>query len=161
LKFANLVAAELRDSSVVPTEKRLLCVRGRLDVGSVMAGIAVFVPERFEDLKKVPPIVVCSESWVKTGADWHNKDVLCWVIPDEWKDAMNWKGKPVANIMTEGLAWLLGGVRCLLSRHYLAHLEGIETWPAEWSAWGHGDAGIREYKRAKKEARLSNGARQT
>lgn len=149
-KFAGLVAAALRDSSVAPPHKGFLCVRGHLDVGAVIASIVVLVPERFGDLKEHPPLVLCSESWVKQGADWHNKDSLCWVIPDEWKDAMNWKGKRVADIMAEGLKWFLEGVRCLLSRHYHAHLEGIEVWPPEWLAWGHGDVGVREYRSAKR-----------
>lgn len=158
LKFARLIAAELRDSSVTPPHKGFLCVQGLLDVGAVIASIRVFVPERFGTLKKVPPIVLCSEPWLKRGADWHNKDFLCWVLPDEWKDAMNWKGKPVASIMAEGLEWFFCGVRCLLSRHFYAHLEGIEEWPPEWHAWGHGKAGVKEYKRARKGARTGAGA---
>lgn len=151
LKFATLLAAQLRESSVVVINKDL-CLRGRLDVGAVLATIKVLVPIRFGDLKKQPPRVFCSEPWMKQGADWHNNDSVCWVIPNEWKDAMNWDGKPVADIMAEGLAWFLEGVRCLLSRHYHAHLEGIETWPPEWLAWGHGPAGVKEYKQAKKGA---------
>ena len=154
LKFARFVATELRDPSVAPPNKGFICVRGHLDVGAVVASIVVYVPERFEHFKKRPPRVVCSEPWVKQGADWHNNGYLCWVIPDEWKDAMNWKGKPVADIMAEGLAWFLGGVRCLLSRHYYAHLEGIETWLPEWPAWGHDDAGVREYRQAKRASLL-------
>jgi hypothetical protein len=152
LKFARLLAAELRDSSVIPHYEGFLSVRGRLDVGGFIASIEVIVPQRFRIFKKYPPIVVCSEPWVKQGADWHNKESLCWVIPDEWKDAMNWKGKPVARILAEGLAWLIKEVRCLLSRHYYAHLEGLECWSPEWPAWGHGVAGIREYKRTKNGA---------
>lgn len=155
LKFAHLLAAQLRDSSVVVASKDALCVRGRFDVGAVFASILVLVPIRFDGLKKEPPLVLCSEPWVKQGADWHNKHSLCWVIPDEWKDAMAWKGKPVAAIMAEGLAWFVEGVRCLLSRHYHAHLEGIETWPPDWLAWGHGDAGVREYRGAKRASLLS------
>lgn len=158
LKFARLLAAELRESSVMPPRERHIGVLGRLDVGAIIASVVVLVPERFEGLKQTPPLVLCAEPWVKKGADWHNKDSLCWVIPDEWKDAMNWKGKPVADIMAEGLDWFLGGVRCLLSRHYHAHLEGIETWPPEWLAWGHGDAGVKEYKRMRKRAQAGTGA---
>lgn len=160
MKFAHLIAAELRDSSVASPHKGLLCVKGRFDVGSVIASIAVFVPERFADLKKVPPIVLCSEPWVKKGADWHNETSLCWVLPEEWEDAMNWQGKPVDAIMAEGLEWFLEGVRCLLSRHYHAHLEGIETWPTEWPAWSHYEAGVREYKQTKNRPQSARGAKQ-
>lgn len=153
MKFAHLIAAELRGASVAPMEKDFIGIVGRLDVGSVIADIAVAVPERFDDLKKKPPLVFCSEPWVKKGAEWHNLGSLCWVIPNEWEDVMNWKDKPVTDIMTEGVAWFLNGVRSLLSRHYYAHLAGIETWPAEWIAWAHGEAGVREYKQERRNQR--------
>ena len=153
MKFARLIAAELRDALVAPLEKGLIGIGGRLDVGSVIAEIVVTVPGRFSDLKKKPPEVFCSDPWVKKGADWHNLGSLCWVIPNEWEDRMNWKGKPVADIMTEGVAWFLNGVRSLLSRHYYAHLTGIETWPAEWTAWAHGDEGVREYRQERRSQR--------
>lgn len=153
MKFARLLAVEMRDASIVALDNDHIRLRGRLDFGAQLATLVVVMHSRFAGLKKAPPLVWSKEPWMKHGADWHNRDSLCWVLPEEWQDAMNWKGKPVASIMEEGRRWFLDGVRCLLSRHYFAHLEGIEKWPAEWAAWGHEEAGIKEYRAAKKSHR--------
>lgn len=156
LKFVSLIASELRTATVKPVQGRIYRAAGRLDTGVTVVGIEIGVPWLFRDLKRQPPIVVCSESWMKTGPDWHNGPPMCWVLPDEWRDVMSWKGKPVREIMSEGRQWFLNGVRCLVNRHYSAHLEGISAWPAEWKFWSHYDAGIREYQRERKSATARN-----
>lgn len=152
LKFANMLAAELRSPTVGRSRRGALRVTGRLDTGVVLASVVVLVAPRFKNLKRAPPLVSCDEPWMKIGPDWHNGPPLCWVLPDEWRDVMNWKGKPVAAIFEEGKQWFLNGVRCLVNRHYLAHLDCLTAWPPEWSSWSHYGEGIRQYKRAKRMA---------
>lgn len=150
LKFAHLVTAELRAATVSQVRGRYYRAMGRLDTGVVVVGVEIAIPWLFRELKRHPPVVWCSEPWMKTGADWHNGPPMCWVLPDEWRDAMSWKGKPVKAIWEEGQRWLINGVRCLVNRHYAAHLEGLTTWPAEWAFWSHHGDGIRDYERERK-----------
>lgn len=98
-------------------------------------------------------MVWCEESWVRVGADWHNGPPLCWVLPDEWRDVMGWRGKTIAAIIQEGRLWFLDGVRLLLNRHYAAHMEGLTAWPPEWLSWSHRAEGVREYQLTKKRAK--------
>jgi hypothetical protein len=149
LKFANMLAAELRSPTVGLSQRGALRIEGQLDSGVVLAHVVILVSPRFKGLKRAPPKVFCDEPWMKVGAEWHNGPPLCWVLSDEWRDVMNWRGKPVAAIMDEGRRWFLEGVRCLVNRHYSAHLDGRTVWPAEWSSWGHYRAGAREYRQAK------------
>lgn len=147
--FAHQLARELRTPTVEPVHGRWYRITGRLDTGVVIVALEVRIPWLFRGLKRFPPVVLCSEPWIKTGADWHNGPPLCWVLHQEWRDAMSWKGKPVRAIVEEGRQWFLNGVRCLINRHYVAHLEGLTEWPAEWYFWGHGADGVREYERTK------------
>jgi len=84
---------------------------------------------------------------MKTGPEWHNGPPMCWVLQEEWRDAMGWNGKPVRAILDEGLEWCCKGVSCLVSRHYHAHLNGLTEWPPEWAFWSHCHAGVAEYRR--------------
>jgi hypothetical protein len=147
LKFASLLADELRNSRVDWLRGRCYRVNGRLDTGVIVVGITIEVPWLFRDLKRKPPEARCLEPWMKTGADWHNGRLMCWVLPNQWRDAMNWRGKPVKAILNEGRTWTLNGVRCLVNRHYSAYLDGLTAWPAEWAEWSHGIDGVREYER--------------
>ncbi len=153
LKFARLLASDLRAATVEPVRGGFYRVTGRLDTGVVVVRLEIRVPWLFRDLKRVPPVAWCREPWMKTGADWHNGPPMCWVLPHEWHDAMRWNGKPVLAILREGRQWFLNGVRCLVNRHYTAHLEGLSTWPSEWAFWSHHGDGIREYERAKESAK--------
>lgn len=154
LKFANMIAAELRDSTIEERPKKVCLVRGRLDIGPRYVSVEILLPWNFHLLKQTPPFVWCRESWIREGADWHNpKYGLCWVLPDEWKDVMGWKGKPVRAIMEEGKEWLLTNCRSLINRHYCAHLNDLEEWLPEWDAWGHGDDGPNEYARRQRTRR--------
>lgn len=159
LKFAQLLAADLRASTVDQIAGRCYRAAGRLDTGVVVVGVEIAVPWLFRDLKRRPPVVCCSEPWMKTGADWHNGPPMCWVLPHEWRDAMNWKGKPVKAILAEGREWFLNGVRSLVNRHYSAHLDGLTNWPAEWTFWSHRGDGIREYERERKSTCARHGQR--
>lgn len=147
LKFANMLAGRLHASSVTTKGGVGSFVKGSLDTGPTTAEIEVFVPWLFRNLKRHPPVVLCNEPWMRTGADWHNGPPTCWILPEEWREAMNWKGKPVKSILDEGVVWLISNVSCLLNRHYCAHLEGLTEWPEEWPAWGHDWEGVNEYRR--------------
>lgn len=149
--FAHLVATQLRDAVVETRPGVKFVVSGRLDVESVLASVSIRIPWRFRDVKRHPPRVCCLEPWMKTGADWHNFEALCWTLPELWRDRMAIRRKTVASIMTEGCEWMRNNVSLLIARHYYAHLQGITDWPAEWEAWGHGRKGVAEYKREKRE----------
>lgn len=158
-KFAHMLKAILRDGEVsfvhqdrtgpLPLAKRYWRVRGRLDIGATIARVEIWVPLFFRRFKYDPPLVRCMEPWMKWEVDWHNLLWLCWVLDLEWRDAMNWRGKPPRTILDEGLAWLRDAVTRLLSQHYLAHLELQDKWSSDWPAWSHGNAGRKEYLRTK------------
>jgi hypothetical protein len=133
---------------------------GLLDTRVVLASVVIIVPKRFKNLKASPPTVFCTEPWMRTGPDWHNGPPLCWVLPDEWHDVMNWKGKPAAAILSEGRQWLLNAVSNLVNRHYVAHRENLAEWPAEWTFWNHYDAGVQDYKREKRRAKWARRSQQ-
>lgn len=153
LKFALLVAQDLRQPTIIRRRGQCYVVEGKLDIGAVNAQLTIAVPWFFKELKRSPPDVYCREPWIRTGKDWHNRPPMCWVLGQLWRDAMSWKGKPVESIMTEGRQMLLCGVRNLVNRHYFAHLENLDSWQDEWDSWGHFDAGTREYEREKQGRR--------
>lgn len=151
-KFASMIAAELRNPEVLAVPGVAHLVRGGLDTGATVAAVEILIPWLFRDLKTTPPIVRCTEPWMKTGADWHNGDVMCWEIQERWRDEMGWKGKPVRAILTDGAHWLITSVRLLVNRHYVAHLEGLERWPEEWAYWKHGQEGVIQYRDEQRRA---------
>lgn len=119
------------------------------DVGAEYVPVEVLVPRRFEDLKANPPKVKCLAQWMKCGAEWHNDEYLCWVMPDEWKDTMQISGARSANIIDLGVRWFHRDVKCLINRHLYAHLSGISSWPSNWDAWPHFEVGREEYRRTR------------
>ncbi len=149
LRFSRLLAAKLRGGRIEPAGPKYYKVIGRFDVGAIYVSLEVRVHWLFKDHKRNPPAVWCHEKWMKEGAEWHNGPPMCWVLPEEWRDAMAWKGKPVQSILNEGAAWLLVGVKNLINRHYTAHEEGLSVWPKEWAFWAHYEEGVREYEREK------------
>lgn len=159
LRFARMVASRLRDGEVNDSpEANIYLVNGKLDTGVLYASITVRIPKLFRDLKRRPPVAVCHEPWMRQDRDWHNFSTwMCWVLPHEWRAAMNWKGKPVNAILSEGCDWLIQDVSILINRHYHGHDAGMTEWPKEWNAWGHGDAGVAEYllEQGRRNARRS------
>lgn len=149
-KFANMLAAELRDGIVEPMPRSFYHVRGQFDIGVEIVKLDIAVPWLFRDLKRHPPLAACGASWMRTGAEWHNGRVMCWVLPNEWRDAMNWKGKPVRAILNEGREWFFNNVCNLLNRHYTADIEGLEAWDSDWAYWDHYQAGVLQYERDKR-----------
>lgn len=147
LKFAQMLAGRLQGASVAQHGHQCYRILGRCDTGPVIASLEIRVPWLLADLKTKPPSVWCHEKWMKTGPDWHNGPPLCWVLRDEWHDAMNWKGKSVRAILDEGREWLFNGAICLINRHYYADLMGLIEWPEEWAFWSHFQAGSDEYRR--------------
>lgn len=146
LKFANTIAASLRHPRVVELPSEAYGAIGHLDIGPAYAKVIVRVPWLFNDLKRHGPIIWCDESWMKTGADWHNFPPMCWVLPDEWRDTMDWKGKPADAIIQEGCELAINNSRALIVKHWIAKEEGITEWPADWPFWGHGQEGVEQYK---------------
>lgn len=153
LTFARTLAAELRGAAVSPSRGLGYFVTGRLDTSVVIVPVRIGVPWLFRDLKRHPPLAQCLAHWMKVGADWHNAQTMCWVIPDEWRDAMAWRGKAVRVIMDEGREWFFNNVRCLINRHYSAHCDGLTTWPKEWPFWSHAGEGVQEYRREERSRR--------
>jgi hypothetical protein len=149
LKFSAVLAGELSQSSVERVPSKAFVVRGVLRATAVTAQLKIEVPRSFSEVKDFPPKVLCHESWMRAEPDWHNssRQGMCWVLPNEWRDAMNWKHKPIAAIMSEGSQWLVSSVKLMVDRHYLASLERMEKWPSEWLAWSHYDEGVKEYRR--------------
>lgn len=148
LKFANVIAANLRSARIDAIRRKCYRVKGQLETTAVVVDVEVYLPWFFRDLKRKPPRVWCREPWMKIGADWHNDaQGMCWILPDEWRDAMSWMRKPVAAIISEGQRWLFNNVRLLVDRHYLAHIEGVPNWSREWDAWSHYKEGVKEYRR--------------
>jgi hypothetical protein len=157
LKFAHLLAAELRDGKVDAFRGICYRVTGRLDTKVCFASLEIRVWWLFRDVKRKPPAVLCREDWMRQHDDWHNgPSGMCWVLADLWRDAMSWKRKPVRAILDEGRAWLFNDVRCLINRHYLAHLEGFTQWPREWDSWAHFGEGTKEYEREKRRMRRTD-----
>lgn len=147
-RFAKAIAGTLRGAKVETIPGKEFRVTGRLDVGATLANVTVVVPWRFQKLKHRGCTVTCNEPWMKRGLEWHNFETwMCWMLPDQWRDYMAWKGKSTHQIISEGSNWLITSARSLISRHYCAHLLELSEWPREWSAWGHGLKGIAEYDR--------------
>ncbi|MBK8477264.1 MAG: hypothetical protein IPL39_13485 [Opitutaceae bacterium] len=99
---------------------------------------------------KSAPLVFCHETWIRNHCDWHcgpHKGQLCWELPMRWKETLtanrSLNGSPVAAAMAAD--WLASSVTSLISRHFTAFTFNLREWPKEWPAWGHGEAGIREY----------------
>lgn len=147
LRFANLLASELRGGSIEMVRARYYRVTGKLDIGVDFASVEIWVPWLFKKVKRGPPPVWCHEEWIRPGVDWHNlgEAGLCWVLPEEWRDAMNWKGKPVRAIMEEGRELFLRNTRSLITRHWVANAEDIDEWQDDWEAWSHSGKGREEY----------------
>lgn len=154
--FTRLITEDLRSPVIGETKAGHHVITGILDTRVTLARITICVPPDFLALKRYPPLVVCHEPWMRKGADWHNDGTLCWVLPNEWHDAMTWRGKSISAIFDEGRRWLLEGVRCLINRHYCAHLLDLTEWSSEWAAWGHGKDGVREYNEAKRRSRTAS-----
>ena len=101
------------------------------------------------------PKVFCRAPWrrevlpQKGNAEWHvNPDgSLCYELPERWQctlaHAEAQLGPDTAGRLAA--AWCLGSVRWLLYHHLEAYRVNLQTWPAEWPAWGHYERGPAEY----------------
>jgi len=146
LRLARYLACEMRNVHIETTKGKSYAVVGDLDIGSAIVALRIVVPWRFCLVRHRPPSVTCTESWMRKGPEWHNDSEMCWVIPDEWREAMSWNGKPFQWILEDARTWLFTNVRSLISRHHYAELVKLNEWPAEWRFWGHGAEGIRQYR---------------
>jgi hypothetical protein len=158
-QFARMLAASLRGAAIKTVWPRWCPagyrITGRMDAGPVVVPIEIHVWEDFDRLKMLPPLVWCKSPWMRDEADWHNSSAtgMCWVLGEEWRDAMCSEDKRARAILEEGRSWLMNAVPCLISRHYTGFLEGLTKWPTEWQAWGHSDKGRKEYGRERRLAR--------
>lgn len=102
-----------------------------------------------------PPRAWCNVSWVRRDIDWHvfSDGGLCWCLKERWQDHQEWPGKSRDAIATDGLKWMFASVDLLLERHLVGHYRKLEKWPEEWTAWGHGTTGVREYERERNQRR--------
>jgi len=126
-QFARLLAAPLRGAAIVTARPKPphphYRVTGRLDTGVVVVPIEFQVWESSDQLKQCPPAVWCNEPWMRDDDDWHNNHGtgICWVLEDEWRDAMSWKGKRTIAILEERRDWFMNAVPCLINRHGSRH----------------------------------------
>jgi len=152
LKFTRDLSKALRNPKLINVNGLYHQLTGRFDIGAIYVSIKIIILWSFHDVKMNPPNVWCNEPWMKIGADWHNdsKNGMCWVLRQEWCDAMNWENKAVPTIIDEGQNWLLKSICCLINRHYFAHKYNLTAWPKKWDYWGHSDKGARQYEREKR-----------
>lgn len=146
LKFTNTLAAHLKHPSISVRPRRGYVLTGNLKIGPDYANVQIGVPWLFREVKRQGPVIRCNEPWMQTGADWHNFPPMCWVLPEEWCDTMDWKGKPADAIIREGCELAINNSRALILKHWIAKEEGITEWPADWPFWGHGQDGVEQYK---------------
>lgn len=105
------------------------------------------------DWQTAPPVVTCLEAWIKREADWHcdQKGNLCYVLDEEWRDQLAKCGQQSDRSAKIQFAvdYAANNLRWLLYRHYMAWIQGIDTWPKQWPQWKHGEKGHLEYERLK------------
>jgi hypothetical protein len=94
----------------------------------------------FPDWTSILPEVLCSESWVRSGADWHAGDgYLCYVFDDEWQDLVSFvrseEGQVPAATYAANLC--LRNTRWLLYKHHIASITNMTKWPANWPGRPH------------------------
>lgn len=88
----------------------------------------------------VLPEVHCSESWVRSGPDWHAwSGCLCYVFDDEWRDLVTCvrseEGQIPAAVYAANLC--LRNTRWLLYRHHIASITNLQKWPRSWPGRPH------------------------
>jgi hypothetical protein len=149
--FVHKLKSQLRDGIVVRVNTSHYCITGILDAPAVLARLDIRVPQNFDRVLEIPPMVFCREPWMRTGVEWHNdsRTGMCWVLEAEWRDVWGAVGRSERESAEAAARWLINNVTSLISRHHYASLEGLKRWPKEWEAWGHYDAGIEEYERSK------------
>lgn len=147
------LACKLHDDLIKPREMRL---NGRPDSFTVKGGIRLKETSAHCSFWIAPtwtirnPVVVCHESWLRTGADWHayTDGSLCYVLDQEWHDVMNSVvGRDGILVAADAARlWITRNVAWLLSKHLMADDLGLTTWPADWPFWPHGsDQAKRKY----------------
>lgn len=141
-----LKAPPLGDKDIQLTGKLNLS-HGRIET-SLSACLEITV---WEDWFNQPPKVVCKESWMRIGEDWHVYEdySLCWVLDDQWRDVLAGYMQTLRNDEVELIAstWCLTNVKDLIYKHRVAQRQRLKSWPTEWIAWRHGDQGRRDYLR--------------
>ena len=149
--FAQRLCASLRNGTISVAEGADYQVTGELGPKYLFAPIEVRVPFDFAVLRQIPPRVWCRKFWMRDDTDWHNRvnSGMCWVLEEEWRDAMGWDGKPPHAVIEEGNRWLVEAVGLLVVRHFVGHAKGFTEWPRQWKAWAHFGEGAREYEKWK------------
>ena len=111
----------------------------------------------FSDLSKIPE-VFCINPWIKRDIDWHvnQEGKLCWELYINWQEkillAQQNDALTINNICQYASNWCMNSVITLLNYHWIGHLEEITTWNPRWVFWKHGNEGIRQYEKEKKQS---------
>lgn len=147
---------ELRSILINPTNCENVSqqtLKGSLNLGTRTALVKIILPKSLRELRRKPPNVFCSESYMKLGDEWHNSTNtgLCYVIDLEWRKYMGWIGKKNDSVIKESVNWLVAASINLISRHRVATKKGYTRWPEKWNFWEHGTAGYEQYKKENKE----------
>lgn len=109
------------------------------------------------------PAAYCNDYWVKRDINLHvgPDGWICFDVDVRWRkyvsEVMEREGMQAAALYAA--AWFIHHCRWLLFRHHYFYTHSISKWPNDLPAWGHGDAGRREFflnefkKRQRKERR--------
>jgi hypothetical protein len=131
----------------------LLPLKAHGETGTVKCHIGIFAGA---DWLEVPPIVQTESGFIKRDIDWHaySDGRLCCILQQEWNDRLSKTLRKsnfdIAFVMDFAATWLLASTDSLITRHLIAARHGIDRWPPEWSAYGHGEIGVKEYERERR-----------
>jgi len=156
------VAHKLHDDLVMPRKlnhpgREAYLIRGGVQLNGAVAQCSIIIDL---SLFSSPPPVVCHESWLKLGAEWHaspSDKSLCYVFGLEWKDKLEDIVTTHGYFVAAQVAkeWLLRNVQWLLNKHVLSDQLNLTEWPNEWAYWPHGSAlATTQYERAKRNRQI-------
>ena len=134
----------------------VLPLRAHEENGATSTGITVVVRP---DWLERPPVVTPDAPFIRRAIDWHAypDGSLCYVLRDEWYDRlarlMSNNSEDISRAIDYATTWLLAATDSLVTRHLLGARHGIKQWPSKWTAYSHGDEGVKEYRRECRAAR--------
>jgi len=123
--------------------------------GEISVPVHIRVPQSWFE---TPPIVTAFARFLRQESDWHTAKSsfplpwatdLCYVLDEEWQKffAELIACTADAAISVElGVMWIIENVNSLLSRHLIGSRYSLRTWPEEWKAWKHRQAGRHQFR---------------
>lgn len=131
-------------------------ISGHVQLNGTDAGCQFLVNESWQTM---PPIAICREPWVRTGAQWHVDEqyrTMCYVYRKQWTDMINSviTSKGELTVVKVAHVWIVENCQWLLNKHVLAEQLGLKSWQKEWVYWPHGECDAA--KAYKQEARKQN-----